>query len=134
LFHKTQSAFRSRITPKGNETFEADWRQRAHDDMVLAVGIAVWLGEKLGAAPGRIDGPLMMVPPEPGTVPEDEKDEPWYMPRKGTAARARWDEALGGQGGGSEDADASKRHVALPEDDDWAERPWWENPPTRSPW
>jgi hypothetical protein len=39
-------AFRSRVSLKtGHESFEADWRQRAHDDEVLAVAIAVWHGE-----------------------------------------------------------------------------------------
>jgi hypothetical protein len=33
------------VTPAGNETMAADWRTRAHDDLVLALAIAVWLGE-----------------------------------------------------------------------------------------
>jgi hypothetical protein len=37
-------AFRTKITLSGHETFEA-WRERDHDDLVLAVAMAVWLGE-----------------------------------------------------------------------------------------
>jgi hypothetical protein len=38
-------AFRARVTAAGNEKMEADWRSRAHDDLVLALAIAAWLGE-----------------------------------------------------------------------------------------
>jgi hypothetical protein len=37
-------AFRVKITAAANETFEA-WRERDHDDLVLAVAMACWLGE-----------------------------------------------------------------------------------------
>ncbi len=37
--------FRVKITAAGNETFEA-WREKAHDDIVLAVALAAWMGEK----------------------------------------------------------------------------------------
>ena len=36
--------FRSKITVAGNETFGA-WRERDHDDLVLAVALALWLAE-----------------------------------------------------------------------------------------
>jgi hypothetical protein len=36
--------FRVKITISANETFEA-WRERDHDDMVLAVALAAWLAE-----------------------------------------------------------------------------------------
>jgi hypothetical protein len=39
-------AFRAKVTAKGNEVFEADWRQRAHDDAVLAVSMALFFGER----------------------------------------------------------------------------------------
>jgi hypothetical protein len=39
-------AFRARITPSGQESFEADWRTRAHDDLVLSVAMAIWLAER----------------------------------------------------------------------------------------
>jgi hypothetical protein len=37
--------FRVRITAAANETFEA-WRENAHDDLVLAVALAAWWGER----------------------------------------------------------------------------------------
>jgi hypothetical protein len=37
--------FRVKVTAAGNETFEA-WRERDHDDLVLAVALAAWLGER----------------------------------------------------------------------------------------
>lgn len=37
--------FRVKVTAAGNETFEA-WRARDHDDMVLAVALAVWYGSR----------------------------------------------------------------------------------------
>jgi hypothetical protein len=37
------AAFRVKITLAGNETFEA-WRERDHDDLVLAVAMALYLG------------------------------------------------------------------------------------------
>jgi hypothetical protein len=39
-------AFRVKVSAAtGNETFEA-WRERDHDDLVLAVALAVWYGER----------------------------------------------------------------------------------------
>jgi hypothetical protein len=46
------TTFSTKITLAGNETFEA-WRERDHDDMVLAVAMALWLGEN--APRGRFD-------------------------------------------------------------------------------
>jgi hypothetical protein len=37
--------FKTKITVSANETFEA-WRERDHDDLVLAVALAAWVGEK----------------------------------------------------------------------------------------
>jgi hypothetical protein len=37
--------FRVKVTAAGNETFEA-WRERDHDDLVLAVALAVWAAER----------------------------------------------------------------------------------------
>lgn len=37
--------FKVKITASANETFES-WRERDHDDVVLAVAMACWLGEK----------------------------------------------------------------------------------------
>jgi hypothetical protein len=38
-------AFKVKVSTAGAETFEA-WRERDHDDLVLAVCIAVWLGSR----------------------------------------------------------------------------------------
>jgi hypothetical protein len=46
------TAFSAKITLAGNETFEA-WRERDHDDMVLAVALALWLAEN--APRGRFE-------------------------------------------------------------------------------
>ena len=35
--------FRVKLTPAAHETFEA-WREKDHDDLVLAVALAVWYG------------------------------------------------------------------------------------------
>jgi hypothetical protein len=42
-------AFRVKVTVSANETFEA-WRERDHDDLVLAVALAAFAGERVGTA------------------------------------------------------------------------------------
>ena len=37
--------FKLKITTAGNDTYEA-WRESDHDDLVLAVAMAAWYGEK----------------------------------------------------------------------------------------
>src|SRR5262245_54554089 len=39
--------FRVKVTADRNETF-ASWRERDHDDLVLALALAVWTGERYG--------------------------------------------------------------------------------------
>jgi hypothetical protein len=41
-------AFKAKVTAAGNETAAADWRTRQHDDLVLGLAIAAWLGERRG--------------------------------------------------------------------------------------
>ncbi len=41
--------FRVKVTAAGNDSFEA-WRERDHDDLVLATALAAWRGERLLAA------------------------------------------------------------------------------------
>jgi hypothetical protein len=43
---KELGEFRVKVTTAGNETMAADWRTRAHDDLVLALAIAAFLGER----------------------------------------------------------------------------------------
>src|SRR5262249_4545689 len=40
-------AFRVKVTASGNEIFES-WRERAHDDLVLSVALAVWAAGRIG--------------------------------------------------------------------------------------
>jgi hypothetical protein len=47
-------AFRVKVTAAANETFEA-WRERDHNDMVLAVALAAWAGETAVAIEARRD-------------------------------------------------------------------------------
>jgi hypothetical protein len=42
---KELETFRVKITMSANETFES-WRERDHDDLVLAVAMAAWVGER----------------------------------------------------------------------------------------
>ena len=46
------NAFKTKITVAGNETF-GSWRERDHDDLVLAVALALWLAEN--APRGRVE-------------------------------------------------------------------------------
>jgi hypothetical protein len=63
-------AFRSKITGAGNETFGA-WRERDHDDMVLAVALALWLTEN--APRGRFEDLLKATNPKPHRRPDDRR-------------------------------------------------------------
>jgi hypothetical protein len=60
---KELQAFRVKVTVAANETFEA-WRERDHDDMVLAVAMACWLGETQGNTGG-----MTVITPEPRPNP-----------------------------------------------------------------
>jgi hypothetical protein len=54
--------FTVKITAAQNETFEA-WRERDHDDLVLAVAVAAWATETLrhpALPPPPDDGPLYL--------------------------------------------------------------------------
>jgi hypothetical protein len=42
-------AFKVKVTAAGNEKMEADWRSRAHDDLVLALAMAAYLGDSATA-------------------------------------------------------------------------------------
>ena len=46
------NAFKTKITVAGNETF-GSWRERDHDDLVLAVVLALWPAEN--APRGRVE-------------------------------------------------------------------------------
>ena len=37
-------SFKVKLTPEGSDTYES-WRERDHDDFVLAIACAAWVGE-----------------------------------------------------------------------------------------
>jgi hypothetical protein len=45
VMKKEVQTFRGKLTASGKQTAEAEWRTRAHDDLVLALSIAAFLGE-----------------------------------------------------------------------------------------
>ena len=47
LLAKELQNFRARVTLAASETLSADWREGQHDDLVLAVALAVWALEKV---------------------------------------------------------------------------------------
>jgi hypothetical protein len=77
-------AFRARVTAKGNETFEADWRSRQKDDLVLAIAIAAWLGERSGCV-----GPVTGFSRPPRTA-EERLAEGSAAARRGLYRLRRW--------------------------------------------
>lgn len=50
LLIQEMQAFRVKITVVAKETFQA-WRERDHDDLVLAVALAAWWGEQQSCSP-----------------------------------------------------------------------------------
>jgi hypothetical protein len=48
------TTFQVRITPSANETF-GTWREGAHDDLVLAVAIVAWIGERQYKGPWKLE-------------------------------------------------------------------------------
>jgi hypothetical protein len=45
VLQRELETFRVKVTPDRNETYSA-WRERDHDDLVLALALAVWFGER----------------------------------------------------------------------------------------
>ena len=58
---KELEMFRVKVTADRNEIFES-WRERDHDDLVMALALAVWYGEK---HPGGSSGCYSNQPPRP---------------------------------------------------------------------
>ena len=78
---KELATFSARITAAGNQTFEADWREGEHDDLVLAVAIACWIGANrfTGAwevEPNRSARTFTAQVP-PGVFLDDDGDDDW---------------------------------------------------------
>ena len=40
-------AFKVTLSASGHDSYANDWRENPHDDLVLAVALAVWLGESV---------------------------------------------------------------------------------------
>ena len=48
-------AFKVTLSATGHDNYGNDWRENAHDDLVLAVTLAVWLGESVRkASPAKL--------------------------------------------------------------------------------
>jgi len=47
---KELETFRVKVTSDRNESYSA-WREKDHDDIVLALALAVWYGERFGGSP-----------------------------------------------------------------------------------
>jgi hypothetical protein len=61
MLRKELETFRVKVSPDRNETFES-WRERDHDDLVLALALAVWRGELIG--PPVYTPPPMIIGPK----------------------------------------------------------------------
>ncbi len=71
VLEKELETFRATVTPGRNETFAA-WREKDHDDLVLALALALWYGE------ANCGGGALAVPPDQPVLPA-------YMGKLGTA-------------------------------------------------
>jgi hypothetical protein len=54
------NTFQVKITAPGNETFES-WRERDHDDLVLALALACWAAVSLQWPPAPPPGPIVLM-------------------------------------------------------------------------
>ena len=58
---REMSNFRVKMTTLGSEQFEA-WRERDHDDLVLAVAMAAWMGELISRQDVTYEKDLVLWP------------------------------------------------------------------------
>lgn len=76
-------SFSAKITAAGNETFAAaaDWREGVHDDIVLALALALWSGETFHVGPWQVtEDPNNRTPSAegpPGGWESDGLRRPW---------------------------------------------------------
>jgi hypothetical protein len=76
--------FRVKITPSANETFGA-WREGAHDDLVLALAMAAWLGER------QTSQPIVAVSRRfPTLVSRDRPTPPRHWAARSVQQKLRW--------------------------------------------
>ena len=65
---KEMETFRAKVTADRNETFSA-WREKDHDDLLLALALAIWYGELLGPPnDGKDAVPMVFEGSSPGFV------------------------------------------------------------------
>ena len=57
VLERELETFRVKVTADRNETFSA-WREKDHDDLVLALALAVWWGERYGGGGGAYQIPV----------------------------------------------------------------------------
>jgi hypothetical protein len=56
VLQREMRTFTVRTTAAGNEKFEADWREKEHDNLVLALALACWAAESLTWPPAPDEG------------------------------------------------------------------------------
>jgi hypothetical protein len=74
--------YRYKITDAGNDTYGA-WREGQHDDLVLALALAVWAAERFGGAPV---GETLVANIGPYSISEKDLwriDDPYYRGKYG---------------------------------------------------
>jgi hypothetical protein len=98
--------FRQKIDPQTAHDSYSAWRERDHDDLVLALALAAWLGERLGSQAPKVDlsRAFIRTPPFSGSGPtRSARPRPWSQRVYGkgenpTTAPEGWDsdkEAVG---------------------------------------
>ena len=76
--------FQVKITPAAHETFGA-WREHAHDDLVLAVAMAAWLGERQTSQP--FIAASRRFPPQ---MSRDRPTQPGHWAARSIRQKLRW--------------------------------------------
>ena len=110
--------FRQKIDPATAHDSYSAWRERDHDDLVLALALACWLGERLGSQAPKVDlsRAFIATPPFSGSGPtRPSRPRPWSQRVYGESENPT---------SGPEDWDDIKQRVA----------DGTEDIPDRSPW
>ena len=76
--------FQVKVTASANETFGA-WREHAHDDLVLAVAMAAWLGERQTSQP--FIAASRRFPPQ---MSRDRPTQPGHWAARSIRQKLRW--------------------------------------------
>jgi hypothetical protein len=68
--------FKVKVTAAGNEVFGADWRENAHDDILLALCVGLFVADRYPAGGGQ---PVFGKMPQPmGLAGPQQADEAWW--------------------------------------------------------